>query len=725
MTDIPLTGYPDRYSVAPGEQIRFMVSAATAKTFDARLVRLACADPNPEGPGYREEEVAASLAGTHAVRRQEIRSGSYVRVAGRADVAGPGFTLSARIWPTLAGRRQAILSLAAPGGSVELVLTAAGTLALECDAGSGRVAVETAVPLRLRNWYEVSGGYDPAAGKLWLAERSLMKGSLARPGHRAERAADKTLKLTAATVLIAAAGDPEKPRDHYNGKLEAPRIESVDAKGAASLVAAWDFSRGMTTTRAEDTGPSGLHGEAVNLPARAMTGSNWTGAVMDWKTAPEQYGAIHFHDDDLYDCGWEPTLTWQVPEGFRSGIYALHVKAGEDEDWLSFVVRPAAGAARRAPVALVLPSFTYMAYCNFDSPDLDERGRQRVREWDAYPWLPQDHREFGHSTYDLHSDGSGVCYSSRLRPNLNMRPRFIAATDPRGSGIRHLGADTLIAAWLDHLSQDYDVFIDEDLHRDGVAAIAGYRCVITGSHPEYHTEKSLDALQDYVDGGGRLMYLGGDGFYWKIAMHAELPGVIELRRAEGGIRLWAAEPGEYYHSFDGSYGGLWRRNGRPPNLLSGVGFSAQGGFVGTYYRRQPGSFDPRAEFIFRGIPDDALIGDFGYVGGGAAGFEIDRADVALGTPPHALILATSEAHDATYEQVNEERMAVVPMQPQSEIIRSDMLFFETPAGGAVFSVGSITFCGSLAYNRYRNNVAQLVTNVLTRFLAEERFTIAP
>jgi N,N-dimethylformamidase len=201
--------------------------------------------------------------------------------------------------------------------------------------------------------------------------------------------------------------------------------------------------------------------------------------------------------------------------------------------------------------------------------------------------------------------------------------------------------------------------------------------------------------------------------------------VIELRRAEGGIRLWAAEPGEYYHSFDGGYGGLWRRNGRPPNLLSGVGFSAQGGFVGTYYRRQAGSFDPRAAFIFRGIPDDALIGDFGYVGGGAAGFEIDRADIALGTPPHALILATSEAHDRTYEQVNEERMAVVPMQPESEIIRSDMLFFETPAGGAVFSVGSITFCGSLACNRYRNNVAQLVTNVLTRFLAEERFAVTP
>jgi N,N-dimethylformamidase len=249
--------------------------------------------------------------------------------------------------------------------------------------------------------------------------------------------------------------------------------------------------------------------------------------------------------------------------------------------------------------------------------------------------------------------------------------------------------------------------------------------VLTGSHPEYYSKEMYDALIAHLAQGGRLMYLGGNGFYWRIAYHRSLPGVIELRRAEGGIRLWAAEPGEYYHSFNGTYGGLWRRNGRPPNLLTGVGFSAQGGFVGTYYRRQPGSIDPRVAFMFDGIADDALIGDFGYVGGGAAGFEIDRADVSLGTPPHALIVATSEGHEASYEQVNEERMAVVPLRPESDIIRSDMLFFETPTGGAVFSVGSITFGGSLAYNRYRNNVSQLVTNVLTRFLADEPFQVPP
>lgn len=66
-------------------------------------------------------------------------------------------------------------------------------------------------------------------------------------------------------------------------------------------------------------------------------------------------------------------------------------------------------------------------------------------------------------------------------------------------------------------------------------------------------EESLDALCGYRDKGGRLLYLGGNGFYWRVAVHAEMPGAIEIRRGEGGIRAWASSPGEYYNAFDGQY----------------------------------------------------------------------------------------------------------------------------------------------------------------------------
>ena len=45
-----------------------------------------------------------------------------------------------------------------------------------------------------------------------------------------------------------------------------------------------------------------------------MTGWNWHGIEERFVHAPEQYGAIHFHEDDLEDCGWETDVAWTVPE---------------------------------------------------------------------------------------------------------------------------------------------------------------------------------------------------------------------------------------------------------------------------------------------------------------------------------------------------------------------------------------------------------------------------
>ncbi|MDP6709687.1 MAG: N,N-dimethylformamidase large subunit, partial [Alphaproteobacteria bacterium] len=271
--------------------------------------------------------------------------------------------------------------------------------------------------------------------------------------------------------------------------------------------------------------------------------------------------------------------------------------------------------------------------------------------------------------------------------------------------------------WLEAKGHAYDVITDEDLDAEGPALLAPYKVVITGSHPEYHTKGTLDALQAHVDGGGRLMYLGGNGFYWRVADSDTIPGVLEIRRGEGGIRAWAAEPGEYYHSLDGSYGGLWRRNGRPPQMLTGVGFSSQGLFEGSYYVRRPGTDDPRAAWIFDGVEGD-ILGHFGLSGGGAAGFELDRADRRLGTPDNAIVLASSEGHSETFVTVPEDLLthllATTGETPQ-KLLRADMVYFETPAGGAVFSVGSITFCGSLSHNGYDNDISRIIDNLVTRF----------
>jgi hypothetical protein len=47
--------------------------------------------------------------------------------------------------------------------------------------------------------------------------------------------------------------------------------------------------------------------------------------------------------------------------------------------------------------------------------------------------------------------------------------------------------------------------------------------------------------------------------------------------------------------------------------------------------------------------------------------------------------------------------------------------FVIPEGGAVFSVGSISWCGSLPINAFENNVSRITENVLRRFMTDEKF----
>ena len=733
---LPITGYADRYSVAPGEAIAFKVSSTAREDYEARLVRVICGDPNPAGPGIRERPVEAAFAGRYPSRVQPIHNGSWARVAGTAPLdALDSFTVTAAIWPTLPGlaRRQGLVSRVddATGAGFTLEIDDAGSLAATLSDGAGTVVLGTGKALRARAWYRVFLSYDADAGKVRVGQRPVAPAMTVDDSGTATATAAFEGSCTGSGDLAFAARAGSPPGDRYNGKLEAPRIvaAALDPEAAfraagddpaevgERLVAAWDFSREMSSARILDTGPHAMHGETVNLPTRAMKGSSWTGEEMCWRHAPSQYGAIHFHDDDLYDCGWDTDFTFDVPEDFRSGVYAVRLRAGGDEDMIPFFVRAAPGRAQ-SDACVLIPVFTYTVYANFARGNVDDAYRDRVARWGARPWTPDEHPEYGISTYNSHSDGSGVAYSSRLRPILNQRSGFCAYADPLGgSCLRHFPADTHLLAWLDALGHDFDVVTDEDLDADGVAAIEQYKVVMTGSHPEYHTPGSLDALTEYTEGGGRLMYLGGNGFYWRVAINPELPGAVEIRRGEGGIRAWAAEPGEYYNAFDGGYGGLWRNSGRAPQRLAGVGFIAQGDFHGTAYRRLPASRDPRAAWIFEGI-DDEPLGDFGLSGGGAAGFELDWLDPSLGSPPHALVLARSERQDDTFMLVPEEILNHYgnrPGLPAEELIRSEIVFFETPNGGAVFSVGSITFCGSLPHNDFDNNISRMLDNVLRRF----------
>jgi N,N-dimethylformamidase len=648
---IPLIGYGDRLSARPGETIEFKVSSQGPAPFRADLVRIASADPNPAGPGLRLEPIDAAFAGEYPSRVQVAHLGSYARVDWPAGSSGlRDFTLLATIWPTTPEKgTQGVVSCLDPAGSAGAALAVGedgGAVGILGQGGAAPLRLAAATAMKERTWYRVWIAYDGAARRLTVGQYPLdATGYGGAPATTEVVLDDPAEPLAPSAVLIAALGGTPVTgvpvTGHYNGKIERPQIfgralapEEIEAAARGEvpdgLVACWDFSREIPSTRIVDTGPQGLDGVLVNLPDRAMTGSSWTGREMCWRHAPQDYGAIHFHDDDLYDCAWQTDFSYTLPADLASGVYGARLSCGNHEDTIPFFVCPPRGR-RNADLCVVIPTFTYVIYANHARPDFGAHWRERAAAWNGYPWNPADHPDFALSTYNFHSDGSGISHASRLRPILTLRPGFISIAETRGSGLRHFQADMHLLDWLEAKGYDFDIVTDEELHNEGAQVLAGYRTVMTPSHPEYHSKETLDALQAYRDGGGRFVYLGGNGFYWRVALHSEAPGVLEIRRGEGGIRAWAAEPGEYYNSFDGAYGGLWRRGGRPPQKLAGIGFSAQGLFEGSHYRRSEASSDPRVAWIFAGV-DDQILGDFGLSGGGAAGLRAGPGRQAPGHP---------------------------------------------------------------------------------------------
>jgi N,N-dimethylformamidase len=721
-TELPITGYLDRFSHRPGESFTAFVSVRDGGTYRARLVRVLSGDPNPDGPGVRFEDLSQRFDQSLAGRRQPIQLGACGIVdAGPARDATAACTWTALVCPTLLDAGQVMLSERGRDAGVALLIGENGTTA-RIDSKGSVTEVAAGTAMRAGRWYRVWCSADPATGRILVGQQPLDSGA-----PIAAEAQSTGLVLPSGGAVVFAAQNAAAPSNHFTGKIEDPAIvagfvaswndplAALDAPGT-KLLAGWDFSRGIESQSIVDIGPQACHGRLVNLPTRAVVGARWTGREHCWRHAPRDYGAIHFHDDDLGDCGWQSDFSWTVPEDLRSGAYALHLTCEAGEDWLPFYVLPRRGGPF-APIVFLASTFTYQAYANHARSSLDQGYYDRVAAWGAYPYNPDQYPIYGRSTYNKHRDGSGISFSSRHRPILTMRPGFLTFNDARGSGLRHYPADLHLLAWLEAKGITFDIVTDEDLDDEGVGLIAPYRAVLTSSHPEYHTPGTLDALSAYTRQGGRLAYLGGNGFYWRVARDRTRPHAIELRRAEGGIRTWAAEPGEYYHATDGQLGGLWRRNRRPPQMLVGVGFSCQAAFEGTHYRRLPMSRDPRFAWMFAGIEDD-VIGDYGLSGGGAAGFELDRADPMLGTPDGAVILARSGEPLPSFLTVPEELLSnviTINGEKVEDLARGEIVYFDTASGGAVFSVGSITFCGSLWRNGFEGPISSLLENVVRRF----------
>ena len=142
-------------------------------------------DTNPEGPGYKEEEIQADCNKSYPGRNQRIHGGSYVIVPQDERLNVESFTLQCYIFPTtpVVGLgtpqkgRQGVLTkwVEESKSGYGLFIDEHNCLSVEIGDGSGQIMKLSSD----KNCYERFGilrqfSYDARTGKVTLFSKSLL-----------------------------------------------------------------------------------------------------------------------------------------------------------------------------------------------------------------------------------------------------------------------------------------------------------------------------------------------------------------------------------------------------------------------------------------------------------------------------------------------------------------------------------------------------------------------
>lgn len=741
-----IVGYSDQITVRPGEKITFYASTYAPGDYKASLVRVINGDTLSGIGRFRVDPVAADFARSYRGGTQKTWPGSYVTF----DKPSPSgitsnkqsFTVTALVKPTLPGRGPQFAvsqwnDLNKTGWA--LGIDERGEGALWVGQGNGKsFKLRSSRFIQPGHWTMLACSFDATTGEwrvydVLLTDPNFTPESTEDPWHYVfgTRRLNADWTVATGTPMRFAAGCGETmangqpaPYALFNGRIDGVRIMGKTMHPAEMIRAAranrleevasdevrgfWDFSKGIGTFTVHDTTAAGWDGRGVNWPQRAMKGFHWKSSK-DWRKDPVEFSALYFREDDLLDAEWAPSFSYTVPANLRSGIYAVHLQHGSSEHYVPFFVAPPKGTAT-APTAFLIPTTTYLAYTNWT------RNFCQLERYPAFHFNADDidfliqHPEFGRGLYDQHIDGTLVTRSSWRRPLLTVTLK---------SWLHLINSDTQIADWLEHENAPYDVITDDLVHREGKELLVRYRTVITGQHPEYQSPEIFNAVGDYLGSGGRLMYLGGNGFQNPAAWRNDGIPAVELRRLKE--TYWTPQnfEGERRFELNGVDNEEWDHTWAVRNLgllYCGTTF----GSGNTYYKVLPDSNNPRAAFMFNNVKSE-IIGDYGTHFGGAAGDEFDKLDYGAGTPRHALHLAKSEGTPIPVWASPE--LAAQMRSNYANKNYASIIFFETPSGGAVFSVGSMAYIGALNHNGFDNDIARLTSNVLKRFSDPQPFQL--
>ncbi len=360
----------------------------------------------------------------------------------------------------------------------------------------------------------------------------------------------------------------------------------------------------------------------------------------------------------------------------RSGLYYFHAHTARGATFaFPWIVAPQKPLAR---LAVLASNITWNAYNSFG-------GRSNYINPDRLPERPTVNARLELQRY---TDPDSVTYSADVYAPLSFdRPEPInhidlaeQITDPiEGRAACHIApAEWRFLGWLEREGFAYDYYAETQLH-SGALNLDDYRVLVISTHPEYWTREMYFRVKSWVfERGGRLLYLGGNGLNCEVDMIDSSAAVYQNGDARKLIR------GGFESRFH-------MRVESEANLL-GVVFTDAGVMTAAPFRAQNAS---HWAFAGTGLREGDLFGEKSLhmrCEGGASGHETDK--VSPSSPPNVVKLAKGTNRDDG---------------------GADLITFETPSGGAVFSAGSITWTSSIPVD---DAVSRITANVLKRFLGD-------
>lgn len=347
----------------------------------------------------------------------------------------------------------------------------------------------------------------------------------------------------------------------------------------------------------------------------------------------------------------------------ESGLYYFHVR-NERGEFFSFpwIVQPARPSAR---VAVICSNATWNAYNSFGGRSNYVNQRELLSSPTVYARTELE-RYTHPGTWPFEEYGAPLSFD-RPEP-FNTVPEEARITDTIEGRLSCAGApgEWRLLGWLEREGIAYDLYSETELHF-GRLPLDGYRVLVLNTHNEYVTKEMYFTIKDWVyQRGGRLMSLAGCGFLCEFEFLDEF--TIRCRQEErADLRQ------------------------EPSARLLGVAYSHGGYRTGAPYRAIAGD---HWVFAGTGLATGDLFGRASLNGrtpGGASGLELDK--ISPDSPPNLIHLAKGQ---------NPENSG------------ADIIIYDTPSGGAVFSVGSLNWTLALPIDE---QVSRITANVLGRFLS--------